>query len=126
MELTGTIAGESSGNTTHFFSKANRSRVDNINMNSLIRVEAWSNYSRLFFADGKTLVVPKVLKRLAACLDSDMFIRAHNTHLINLHYVTGWNAYGEINLQNGDCIPVSRRRRKNVLHHIGSSCDSNH
>jgi hypothetical protein len=33
-----------------------------IAINNIIRIEAISNYSRLFFVNGKTLVVAKVLK----------------------------------------------------------------
>ena len=98
-------------NTHSCLNVASRNHVDIIAWANLIRVEAWSNYSRLLLADGRTLVVSRVLKQIEKRLDSHLFIRSHNTHLINMDFLTGMNQTGDLCLANGDCIPVSRRRR---------------
>lgn len=84
---------------------------------SIIRIQAISNYSKLFFTNGRTLVVAKVLKRFEEELAADNFIRPHRTHLVNkkfiLRYIDGEG--GKIALQNGELIDVSKRRKPGFL-----------
>lgn len=105
----------SNDNSKLYVSIASRGHIDIIAMHTLVRIEAWSNYSRLFLTNGKVLVASTVLKRLEERLDSGMFIRAHHTHLVNVDHVAGLNALGEISLRNGDHIPIARRRRNYVI-----------
>ena len=89
-------------------------RVDHIEWRHLIRVEAFSNYSKLFMANGKTFFVAKVLKKFVEQLSDEVFIRSHKTHLVNKMFVQTY-IRGELPfllLSNGDRIPVSRNRRK--------------
>lgn len=85
---------------------------------SIIRIQAISNYSKLFFTNGKKLVVAKVLKRFEEELPADDFIRPHRTHLVNkkfiLRYIDGEG--GKIELLNGELIDVSKRRKTGFLH----------
>jgi len=82
----------------------------------IIRVEALSNYSRIYFVDGSTLVLAKVLQWFEDFLPAEKFIRVHRSHLVNKKFVKAIN--GEkiktILLNNGDNIVVSRRRRRMV------------
>lgn len=91
-------------------------RVDHIEWRLLVRVEAFSNYSKLFMANGKTLFVAKVLKKFEEQLSEEVFIRSHKTHLVNRMfvrtYIKGDQAF--LLLANGDRIPVSRNRRKKM------------
>jgi two-component system, LytTR family, response regulator len=85
----------------------------------IIRIEAISNYSKLYFSNGKTLVVAKVLKWFEARLSEEPFARVHRTHLVNLaciqSYVRGDKS--RLVLYNGDKIEVARSKRKTFLHH---------
>ena len=88
-------------------------RIDIIDRNRLVRIEADSNYCRLFLENGKTFFVAKVLKKFEDELDSQLFIRPHKTHLVNKNfiasYIKGVNA--SIVLSNGEEIPVARRKK---------------
>lgn len=90
-----------------------------IDIGSIIRIQAISNYSKLFFTNGKKLVVAKVLKRFEEELAFNDFIRPHRTHLVNkkfiLRYIDGEG--GKIELRNGELIDVSKRRKPGFLHH---------
>jgi len=66
---------------------ATAGRVDVVNVDHLVRIEAQSNYSKLYLADGTTLVVAKVLRKFEEQLSQNPFIRAHKTHLVNLHFI---------------------------------------
>lgn len=85
-----------------------------LDTSSIVRVEARSNYCRIYFMDErKALVVSKVLGWVAYRLPADMFVRVHRSHLVNrcfIQQVSG-NAAKIIELTNGDCVPVSRRRQ---------------
>jgi two-component system LytT family response regulator len=83
----------------------------------IIRIESNSNYSRIVLADGKSVVVPKLLKDFESMLRSYGFYRVHNSHLINLAYVTKYvrGDGGQVLLQNGEMIDVSRRKKDEFI-----------
>ncbi|MEQ1552909.1 MAG: LytTR family DNA-binding domain-containing protein [Ferruginibacter sp.] len=100
--------------------------IEVIDIRSIIRVEAISNYSKLYFCSGKTLVVAKVLSKLqevlaAAChgemLGELHFIRVHRTHLINKNFICQYinGNGGKVKLHNGEQIDVSKRRKNHFL-----------
>ena len=96
---------------------ANTGRLEIIALQTLVRIEASNNYSRLYLANGKTILVAKVLKRFEEQLDHGHFIRTHKTHLVNLQFIQ--SSSGAKNksllLSNGDCIAISRSKQKGVL-----------
>jgi two-component system LytT family response regulator len=89
-------------------------RTDFIQWDNVIRIQADSNYSRIFLSNGKTLFVATVLKKFEAALDQHVFIRPHKTHLVNHSFVQSFiqGANASLLLVNGECIPVSRNKRK--------------
>lgn len=84
---------------------------------SIIRIQAISNYSKLFFTNGKKLVVAKVLKRFEQELASNGFIRPHRTHLVNKKFIVRYidDEAGKIELSTGELIDVSKRRKPGFL-----------
>lgn len=80
-----------------------------INHDAIIRVEAISNYSKLYFNNGRTLVVAKVLKWFDDKLCSEGFIRIHRRHLVNQKSVI--MVHGNfIQLQNNEVLRISKRK----------------
>ena len=84
-----------------------------IDINSILRVEAISNYSKLFFADGKSLVVAKLLSWFEKRLAGVHFVRLHRGHLVNMRYIKACDNFstGEVVLVNNERLAVSRRKR---------------
>ena len=96
-----------------------------INTDDIIRVQAISNYSKLFFANGntamvsgKTLVVAKVLRWFEEKLVADNFVRVHRGHLVNKKFIREYingavyaGQGGKVFLSNGELIEVSKRKR---------------
>ena len=81
---------------------------------NILRVQAQSNYCKIFFIDGcKTVVISKVLNLVQQKLPPDMFIRVHKSHLINKSYIK--QIIGDeakvVELQTGEKIAVSRRKK---------------
>jgi hypothetical protein len=94
-----------------------------IDTNSIVRVEASSNYSKLYFNDGKTMVTAKLLSWFEEKLKAESFTRMHRSHLVNNNYLHLHQPLGKtVALQNGNIIPVSRRRKKMVWQKLAAAC----
>ncbi len=91
--------------------------IEKISSNSIVRIEASSNYSKLIFTNGKTLVVAKVLHWFEKQNGMDMFLRTHRTHLVNKKFICSYidGNGGQICLQNGEKIDVSKRKKSFFL-----------
>ena len=76
----------------------------------IIRIEAVSNYSRIYLSNGNTIVVAKVLHLLQDLLPETMFVRVHRSHLINKLFVKAIKGKNKKRLlmNNGEYIGVSR------------------
>ncbi len=84
---------------------------------NILRIESSSSYSRIFFVDGKSILVTKLLKDFEDILTSYHFFRVHNSHLINLKYIKKYlrGAGGQVLMDNGDLIDVSRRKKEEFI-----------
>lgn len=81
----------------------------------IIRCEGESNYTRFFLAGSKPLMVSHTLKDYESILHDYGFMRVHKSHLVNMKYVSKMDRDGFVWLQNGDSVPVSRRRKEEVM-----------
>ncbi|MEA1876650.1 MAG: LytTR family DNA-binding domain-containing protein [Bacteroidota bacterium] len=88
-----------------------------IELRSIIRCEADSNYTKFFISNGQKLLVSKTLKEFAGSLEPLGFLRVHQSHLVNLHHVKAFKKGdgGYLETSDGNAVPVSRARRKYVL-----------
>lgn len=102
----------------------NTGKVDSIVLNSysgfvhtkiseIVRFEADSNYTEVFFRDGTKLLMSKTLRNYEELLEEEGFFRCHRTHLVNLNYVKDIVKYASWNLrlENGEEVPISRRKK---------------
>ena len=86
----------------------------------IIRLEADGNYTHVYLAGQKKLIVCKTLKEYADLLSNSHFIRTHQSHLVNSHKITAWikTEGGAISMEDGSLVPVSRQRKEEVLKHL--------
>jgi two-component system, LytTR family, response regulator len=84
--------------------------IEVIDINLIVRIEAISNYSKIYFNNGKKMVVAKVLAWFEERLCSDFFIRIHRSHIINKAAITLY-ADSQVRLSNNDTITVARRKK---------------
>lgn|GEM_PF-1084489 len=84
--------------------------------NNIIRIEASSNYSKLFLVNARPLTVAKVLHWFEDNLAGDVFYRIHKAHIVNRQFIADISADNNIlTLLNGEQIKISRRRKSSVL-----------
>ncbi len=79
----------------------------------IIRIEASSNYCKIYFSQGGSLFVAKVLLWFQKQLPEQMFTRVHRSHLVNNNFIEQINGGKQkmILLRNGEEIVISRRRK---------------
>ncbi|MBL0181394.1 MAG: LytTR family transcriptional regulator [Chitinophagaceae bacterium] len=88
----------------------------------IIRIQSISNYSKLFFSNGKSLVVAKVLHWFEeqSCLYS--FVRIHRTHFINTGHIKSYSRgkTGLLFLHNGEIISVAKRKKAGITQRLNN------
>ncbi|MEP7256304.1 MAG: LytTR family DNA-binding domain-containing protein [Ferruginibacter sp.] len=91
------------------------------NINDIIHLEANSNYTFIHFSGKPKITASKTLKEFEELLPEDIFFRTHHSHLINLNYIKRYikGDGGQIELQNGNYVDVSRRKKEEFLKAIG-------
>ena len=79
---------------------------------NIIRIEASSNYSKVYFSNAKPMMVAKVLHWFEDQLPQQMFARVHRSHLVNKMFMCQVNGAKNkmLLLNNGESIAVSRRK----------------
>jgi len=87
------------------------------NISDIIYLEAKSNYTAIYFANHPCLLASRTLKDFEELLPADLFFRPHHSHIINLHYIKRYirGEGGQIELENGVYITVSRRKKEELL-----------
>ena len=86
----------------------------------IIRCEGESNYTKFFLENGSTLLVSHTLKDYESILSDYGFSRVHKSHLVNMKYVSRMDRDGFIWLSNQQSVPVSRRRKEEVMRMLRS------
>ena len=87
-----------------------------IDFNTITRIEASSNYCKVFFSSGQTLVTAKVLKWFEEKLPPQYFVRLSRGHLVNNLFLKPNQCFEKgLLMQTGEFIAVSRRRKKGIL-----------
>jgi two-component system, LytTR family, response regulator len=80
----------------------------------IIRCESDSNYTYVFLAGGKKLLLAKTLKEIEETLRGLSFFRVHQSHLVNMNHINkvvkGEGSY--LTMTDGTSIPVSRNKKE--------------
>ena len=88
----------------------------------IMLLEANENYTLLYLQNGKKLLVATTLKKLEKRFDvCQNFFRPGKSHIVNLNYLSDYQANNnEILMQNQKIIFVSRRRKNTFQLKIAS------
>ena len=87
-----------------------------VDANTIVRCEADGNYTKLFFTDGKSELITKLIKDVEILLEGFNFFRAHKSHLINIDNIKSFiKTDDEIIMIDGSKIPLSRNMKSDFL-----------
>ncbi len=86
----------------------------------IARCEADGNYTRLYTTGGERIVAARTLKDFEELLAPHRFERVHMSHLVNLLHVRKFlnRDGGVLVLADGATVPVSQRKRQQVVEAI--------
>lgn len=87
---------------------------------NIVHLEAQSRYTTICFKDHPKLLASRTLKDFEELLPPDIFFRTHHSHIINLQYIRRYirGDGGQIEMQNGNFVIVSRRKKEAFLNRI--------
>ena len=87
------------------------------NLTDIIYLQAENNYSTIYFKDHPKLLTTRTLSDYEDILPSHMFFRPHHSFIVNLSYIKRYikGDGGQIELQNGHFVDVSRRKKAEFI-----------
>lgn len=88
-----------------------------VEIKQIVRCQSDGNYTNIFLADDSKIMVTKTLKEYDNLLNENLFIRVHQSHLVNIEYIKSYvkTEGGYLLLKNDECIPVSVRKKPFVM-----------
>jgi len=92
-------------------------KIEVVDIQHVVRCESSDNYTIFYFENGKKLMVTRTLKTFEKQLEKHQFFRSHQSHLVNLQYLQSFvrTEGGYLLLKNGDQVPVSVRKRTELM-----------
>ena len=92
-------------------------KIQMIPFASIIYCESESNYTYIYLADNKKVLLSKTLKDIEKLLDHPDFFRVQNSFLVNLNHIKEYirGEGGELIMSNGDEVRVSRNKKEQLM-----------
>ena len=81
----------------------------------IVRLEASSNYTHIFFTNKKKILSATVLKKYAVLLEPMGFVRTHRTHLVNRQHIMCITPGGNIIMKDASTAEISRRKKSGIM-----------
>lgn len=87
--------------------------VEFISTSDIIRCESEGSYARIFYNAPKPLFIAKSLRQIEDLINSDDFIRVHQSHLVNARHILRYLKAdgGQLVLSDNSHIPISRGKK---------------
>ncbi len=88
----------------------------------IVRCESDNTYTTFHLNDKRSIIVSKILKECEVMLADYRFFRIHNSHLVNLDYISEYikGEGGFVKMTDGTQVDVSRRRKDEFLRALKS------
>lgn len=88
-----------------------------VSLEDIVRCASDSNNTIFHLQDNRKIFVTKTLKYFSDILQPYDFVRIHQSHLVNLHYISAYiKTYGGyLMLKNGENVPVSVRKKTEII-----------
>jgi two-component system LytT family response regulator len=88
-----------------------------VDVEDIVHCESDNNYTTFYLKDSQKILVSKGLKEYDEMLTDQGFYRAHQSHLVNLRYISRFDKRdgGFLVLTDKSQIPVSQRKRQGLL-----------
>lgn len=91
-----------------------------VNIEDILYCQSDKGYTTFYLKDGDTILVSKILKEYERLLPEDLFVRCHQSYLVNLNYIKRYFREGEIEMTNGNRVYVSERKKHLIVDYLNS------
>ena len=99
-----------------FFVRADNRNVK-VQIDNILYIESMSEYVRIHFVEGKSIMTYMSIKLMMDSLPSDAFMRSHRSYIIALKHITSFRKT-EVELTGGVTLPVSNSYRDDLQKYI--------
>lgn len=89
-----------------------------LSLQDIVRMEADSNYTKIYLKNSKSILVSKVLKSFEDQGERNGFLRIHRSHFINVAFIDEVIDNKLIRLFDGTTLNISRSRQKWVTEYF--------
>lgn len=88
-----------------------------VEIRKIMRLQGENNYTRFFIHEASPVLVSKTIKEYAKMLEEYNFFRVHQSHVVNLNYVSTFvkSDGGYLVMTDGAEIGVARNRKADLL-----------
>jgi len=88
-----------------------------INIIDIIRLEADRSYCHIYLEDNEKILVSKPMGKMIKRMPKEQFIKVHLSHTVNVSKIKQYvnDEGGYILMDDGTKVPVSRRRKQEIL-----------
>jgi two-component system LytT family response regulator len=95
---------------------SNSDGIHLLDISDIIRCESDDNYTKFFIKNRKPILISKTLKEYEELLTEHDFLRIHQSHLINIAYVTSYlkKDSGFVLMSDEKLLPVSQRKKEQI------------
>lgn len=91
-----------------------------VNIEDILYCQSDKGYTTFYLKDGDTILLSKILKEYERLLLEDLFVRCHQSYLVNLNYIKRYFRDGEIEMTNGNRVYVSERKKHLIVDYLNS------
>lgn len=91
-----------------------------IPLKNIVRLKGECNYT-FVYTQNREYIAARTLKNFEKLLGEETFLRVHKSHIVNMMFVQGLNIEknaGELRIEGGEHLGVSRRRLKDVINKL--------
>jgi two-component system, LytTR family, response regulator len=88
----------------------------------IVRCEAQRGYTYIYLRSGQKIVSSRNIKEFEDLLPESLFFRIHNSHLVNLNFISKYlkGRGGNIEMTDGTVLEVATRRKDELLARFGA------
>lgn len=86
-----------------------------LQLSDICYLEASGVYTHFYLKDGQKIVSSKNIKVYEDALPTEIFIRTHQSYMVNLSFIEQFHSSGYLILKGRHQVPVATRRREAVI-----------
>ena len=88
-------------------------------LNEILYIESWKDYIKIFFCNGKNILVKQSISSIENLLSEHKFIRVHRSYIVSLDKISGYNGLS-IQFDTKE-VPIGRLFKQSVMETLQAS-----